>query len=175
MIKTPTVLHFKFTPAGPIPNNPQLPLIVYKGVFQDLPETQRADTIEKQISQHGWKPAWRWGVYDFPHYHSTAHELLGVFRGRASLRLGHETGVTVVAEAGDVIVIPAGVGHQNLGSSDDFQVVGAYPDGQTADLIRAEKSDRAAAEQRIAKVPLPKADPILGSTGALVERWNLLG
>jgi len=167
------VLRFQFLPAGPVPNNPKLPLVVYKSVFQDVPDDARADTIEKHLRQHGWQPAWRWGVYDFPHYHSTAHELLGVFRGRASLRLGHETGVTLVVEAGDVIVIPAGVGHQNLGSSEDFQVVGAYPEGQSADLIRADKSDRALAEKNIQKVPLPKADPLTGSAGALVEHWKL--
>lgn len=167
------VLHFQFTPAGPIPNNPRLPLVVYKGVFKDLPADERADLVEKQIRQHGWQPAWRWGVYDFPHYHSTAHEFLGVFRGRASLRFGHDSGVTLVVEAGDAVVIPAGVGHQNLGSSDDFQVVGAYPDGQSPDLIRADKSDRAAAEKRIAQVKLPTSDPISGAAGALVEQWKL--
>lgn len=173
MVPTPNVLHFQFLPAGPVPNHPTLPLVVYKAVFKDTPDSTRADAIEHQLKQHGWQPAWRWGVYDFAHYHSTAHEFLGVFRGRASLRLGHETGITLVVEAGDAIVIPAGVGHQNLGSSEDFQVVGAYPDGQSADLIRADKSDRAAAEKNIQKVPLPKADPISGSTGALVEHWKL--
>ena len=173
MTTTPNVLHFQFPPSGSVPNNPQLPLVVYKAAFKDVSEAERADVIEKQIRQHAWRPAWRWGVYDFTHYHSTAHELLGVFRGRASLRLGHEAGVTLVVEAGDVIIIPAGVGHQNLGSSEDFQVVGAYPDGQTADLIRADKGDRIAAEKNIKQVRLPKADPISGAGGALVEQWKL--
>lgn len=173
MTISPEVLHFNFLPAGTVPNNPLLPLVVYKGVFRDVPEDARADVIEKQVKQHRWQPAWRWGVYDFAHYHSTAHELLGVFKGRASLRLGHETGVTLVVEAGDVVVIPAGVGHQNLGSSADFQVVGAYPEGQSADLIRADKSDRTAAEKNIKQVPLPKQDPLSGKAGALVEQWKL--
>lgn len=169
----PSVLHFQFNPAGSIPNNPRLPVLVYKGAFGQVPDPKRAETIEKHIVQHGWQPAWRWGVYDFAHYHSTAHEFLGVFRGRASLRLGHDSGITLVVEAGDVLVLPAGTGHQNLGSSDDFEVVGAYPNGQHADLIRAEQSDRLGAEQRIAKVPLPAGDPISGRTGALVQYWKL--
>ncbi len=168
-----TVLRFQLKPSGPIPNNPTLPLIVYKGVFNGVRESDRADVIERQVSAHGWIPAWRWGVYDFAHYHSTAHELLGVFRGSASLRLGYADGVTLAVEAGDVLVIPAGVAHQNLGSSPDFEVVGAYPEGQTADLIHADQSDRAASERRVAKVPLPKADPLSGPAGALVEHWHL--
>lgn len=168
------VLHFAFKPAGAVPNNPLLPLVVYKGVFLDVGQSERADLIEKQIQRHGWVPAWRYGVYDFAHYHSTAHELLGVYRGKASLRLGHESGITLVVEAGDVLALPAGTGHQNLGSSEDFHVVGAYPDGQKADLIKATESDPEASRKRIAQVPLPRADPVTGTGGPLVELWHLL-
>lgn len=169
------VLHFLFSASGPVPNNPKLPLVVYKGAFRQVDERKRADAIEEAIARHHWKPAWRWGVYDFAHYHSTAHEFLGVFRGKASIRLGHDAGITLVVEAGDVLVLPAGTGHQNLGSSEDFQVVGGYPEGQSADLIRADKSDPDASRKRIAAVPLPKADPVQGTKGALVELWGIPG
>lgn len=173
MSPTPNVLQFLLQPAGTVPNHPSLPLIVYKGAFLDVGEANRAEVIERQIAQFGWVPAWRYGVYDFAHYHSTAHEFLGVYRGKASLRLGHDSGVTLVVEKGDVLVLPAGTGHQNLGSSDDFHVVGAYPEGQKADLIRADSSDPLAASKRIIQVPLPRADPVSGKRGALAELWKL--
>jgi uncharacterized protein YjlB len=113
-------------------------------------------------------------VYPFPHYHSTAHEVLGVYRGHARLRLGHSTGVEIIAETGDVIVIPAGVGHQNLGASEDFHVVGGYPDGQSADLLRGNKGERPQADRNIEAVPLPIGDPVNGPSGPLTDAWKVI-
>jgi uncharacterized protein YjlB len=170
------ILTFRFKESGGFPNNPVLPVLVYKQAHSiptgTTPEAT-ARWYESTWPLHGWRAAWRWGVYDFAHYHSTAHEILGVFRGRASLRLGHDAGATLVAEAGDMLVLPAGTTHQNLGSSDDFQVVGGYPEGQTADLLRGKPGERPASDARIASVPLPKADPINGRTGALAKAWKL--
>ena len=53
------------------------------------------------------------------------------------MRLGGEHGRDFIVEAGDVVVIPAGVGHKNLGATRQFGVVGAYPDGRPCDLLRA--------------------------------------
>ena len=129
--------------------------------------------LESEWPKHGWRAAWRYGVYAFPHYHSTAHEILGVYRGHATLRLGHTAGVTVLAEAGDVIVLPAGTGHENLGASKDFHVVGGYPHGQSPDLLRGRKGERPAADQRIARVPLPQSDPLQGVDGPMVKAWKI--
>jgi uncharacterized protein YjlB len=68
-------------------------------------------------------------------------------------------------------VIPAGVGHQNLGSSADFLLVGAYPRGQRWDLCRGLAGERPQVLHNIARVPLPAADPVYGAKGPLVERW----
>lgn len=168
------VLTFRFGDADEIPNNPRLPVLIYKHAVQS--EGGDAEAIarffEETWPQHGWSAAWRWGVYDFPHYHSTAHEVLGVYRGHASLRLGHRSGATLVVQAGDVIVLPAGTGHQNLGASSDFHVVGGYPLGQEPDLLRGERSERPAADRRIASVPLPTGDPLSGEAGALMREWK---
>jgi uncharacterized protein YjlB len=166
------VRHFLFADTAAIPNNPRLPLVIYVAAFAAGEPDSLARTMEDRFEQHGWPPAWRWGVYDFPHYHSTAHELLGVFRGTARLRLGHDAGREFQVSAGDVIVIPAGVGHHNLGSSADFQVVGAYPTGQKANLLRGEPGERPAADRAIAQVPLPKSDP-LTRDGPLTSWWRL--
>jgi uncharacterized protein YjlB len=69
------------------------------------------------------------------------------------VRFGGTAGLVLTVRAGDVVVIPAGVGHQNLGASSDFLVVGAYPAGQRSDLCRGEPEERLQAEANIAKVP----------------------
>lgn len=166
------VMKFQFEDAGDIPNNPHLPLVVFKRAVS-LRGDDPASLFEALFPRGGWYAAWRYGVYPFAHYHSTAHEVLGCYRGSASLRLGHSKGVTLVVEAGDVVMIPAGVGHQNLGSSSDFHVVGGYPDGQSADLLRGQRGERPAADENIARVRLPAGDPIFGRDGPLREHWSL--
>jgi uncharacterized protein YjlB len=163
-----------FADAGDIPNNPRLPLLIYKAVIPAGGE-ELADAIEDLYARNEWWAAWRYGVYPFPHYHSTAHEVLGVYRGNAMIRLGHSVGISAHVEAGDVVVIPAGVGHQNLGASPDFHVVGGYPVGQQPDLLRGNPRERPAADDRIAAVPLPKKDPVHGASGLLVALWNIRG
>jgi uncharacterized protein YjlB len=152
-----------------IPNNPELPLLVYPGALpasDDLPSE-----CEALFRENGWEGAWRDGVFSYHYYHSTAHEVLGIVRGSARLIFGGESGVTVKVEAGDVAVIPAGVGHCNSGSSDDFLVVGAYPRGQSWDLRTGEPGERAEVLENIRRLPLPKVDPIFGDEGPLAEYW----
>ena len=161
----------QFSDGGEIPNNPRLPLLIYKAAVAARGE-EAAEQIEALYANNEWRAAWRYGVYPFPHYHSTAHEVLGVYRGHALIRLGHTVGISAHVEAGDLIVIPAGVGHQNLGSSPDFHVVGGYPIGQSADLLRGNPGERPAADDRIFAVPLPKADPVEGGNGPLVKLWG---
>ena len=174
MSHSPEALTFLFKDAGNIPNNPRLPALVCKHVAPALMDADAiARWLETEWPKHGWRAAWRWGVYDFPHYHSTAHEVLGVYRGHASIRLGDSVGVTIIAEKGDVLILPAGTAHQNLGASSDFHVVGGYPNGQSADLLRGSKGERPAADERIARVALPGGDPIAGTTGPLMEHWKI--
>ncbi len=145
----------RFPDVGPIPNNPRLPALYYKTAIP-LGADPPAD-IERVFRENGWPPQWRYGIYPFHHYHSTAHEALGVVRGSAQVKLGGESGETFEFAPGDVAVLPAGTGHRCLASSADFLVVGAYPPGQKWDLIRADEPEKkAAAVKRIARVPLPE-------------------
>jgi uncharacterized protein YjlB len=157
-----------FPDAGTIPNNPVLPLLFYPAAGSSDPEV-----VEALFHRHGWPPAWRYGIYSYAHYHSTAHEVLGVYRGTAKIRLGHTSGDIFEVKAGDVIVIPAGVAHENLDSSPDFHVVGAYPPGQEADMLRGYPGERPDADERIAKVPLPESDPVFGDDGPLTQLWKM--
>lgn len=156
---------------GTIPNNPRLPLLVYRRAI-DPDTSDPAAAFEELFTRHGWPAAWRNGIYPFPHFHSIAHEALGIARGRAKVRFGGETGITAEVEAGDAVLIPAGVGHQNLGSSPDLLVVGAYPKGQKMDLCRGRPDERPAVLERIATVPLPTLDPVQGPNGAVAREWR---
>lgn len=174
MAEDAEVLTFFFGDAGGIPNHPALPVLVYRRVGSTAQDSEAlAAWFERTWAAHGWRPAWRYGVYDFAHYHSTAHEVLGVYRGHASLRLGDTVGVTLYVKAGDMLVLPAGTAHQNLGSSADFHVVGGYPDDQSADLLRGVPGERPEADQRILQVSRPNQDPLRGAHGALVKFWSV--
>lgn len=137
---------------GPIPNHPRFPVLIYRGV--DVGDAERL------LAEHGWGGAWRDGVFEFHHFHSTSHEVLTVVAGGATLELGGPQGEAFEVAEGDVLVLPAGTGHRRADARAGFTVVGAYPAGQEDyDLLR-EADD--AARERIAAVPPPAEDPVGG-------------
>ena len=154
-----------------IPNNPKLPLLIYQGAL-NLPEEDPASAIEHLLASNHWDGSWRNGIYNYHHYHSTAHEVLVVYRGTATVQLGGEKGITQIIRPGDALIIPAGVGHKNLGSSPHFAIVGAYPKGQDWDMCYGKPAERPKADQNIARVPLPKTDPLYGKDGPLLDHWS---
>jgi uncharacterized protein YjlB len=152
----------KFRDDGYIPNNPKLPLLYYRKAFRFSRKYDPAAVLEVVFNVHSWGKAWRNGIYDFVHYHSMIHEVLGIARGRAVLRLGGNKGKTVQVVAGDVIVVPAGVGHECLKPSHDFLVVGAYPPKGTYNECRGSFQERDKALSSIRRVAKPKQNPIFG-------------
>lgn len=167
--REPEILTYRFEDDGRIPNNPRLPLLVYKRVLPG----GGAEGFEDLFRGNGWGGVWRDGIFGYHHYHSTAHEVLGVARGSARVTFGGEGGVTLEVEEGDAVVIPAGVGHCNRGAGRDLLVVGAYPEGQSWDLCTGEPGERPRVLENIRQVSLPGRDPIFGEGGPLLERWRV--
>lgn len=159
-------------PAGPFPGSPH-PARVYRGVLDARAgqgaerasasgASARAAAFEALFADHGWPPAWRAGLYEVHHYHSSAHEVLGIYSGWVKARLGGPDGVSVTLRAGDAVLIPAGVAHCNEGQSPDFCAVGAYPRGTHPDMRHGRESERASDLARCSALPAPP-DPVFGA------------
>jgi uncharacterized protein YjlB len=157
---------------GVFPNNALLPLLVYQKAV-NVPDRNAASIIIEFLETNGWINAWEGGVYDFDHYHSTAHEVLVVIKGSARIQFGGPAGVALLVESGDAVVIPAGVAHKAIDLYDEFTCIGAYPTGQDYDLRKGSAEEREQSLQNIKAVPLPTADPIYGTEGPLVNNWKL--
>jgi uncharacterized protein YjlB len=161
---------FRLGPRDWVPNNGRLPVILYRDVLDGRDDGDRlADTFEAMFKRNGWPPKWRNGIFDYHHFHSSAHEVLGIAAGTADVIVGGPGGRVVHLEAGDVILLPAGTGHCLESSSGALCVVGAYPPGQQWDIRRdaLTEKERSAMEA----LPFPHSDPVLGTKGPLMENW----
>jgi uncharacterized protein YjlB len=147
-------------------------VLIYRGAFRAPKRSDPATVIERVFAMNRWSRPWHDGVYGYHHYHSTAHEALGCFAGHARLQIGGPTGPEVELGSGDVIVLPAGVSHKSLEASDDFSVVGSYAGGRSYDMKYGHADERPDADERIAQVPLPEADPVYGRDGPLRHYWG---
>ena len=155
---------------GSFPIIPRWPLIIYKGVARLTPGLDPAAVFEDLFESHGWGSSWRDGIYDYAHYHSRIHEVLGIARGSGQVRLGGANGRILTLNAGDVAILPAGTGHQRIKASADFLVVGAYPASGAYDECKSEE-DRKTAIPSIDRVARPRQDPVYGKDGPLMQVW----
>jgi len=152
------ILHEK----GWVPNNERLPVLLYRGAVR-AEGKPAAERFEQLFADHGWPPQWRDTIFDYHHYHSAAHEALGVFAGFATLMLGGPDGRVVEVQAGDALVLPVGTGHCRIPGSDDFEVVGAYPRGMEWDICT--EAPDSEARTRMRNLPYPGNDPVTGRPG----------
>lgn len=163
---------FRFTDDGAIPNNPILPMLLFPQVIDLDPFADPAAPLEVLFEAHGWGDGWRNGIYDYVHYHARIHEVLGIACGRARVRFGGDHGTAIVVTAGDVVVLPAGTGHQCLTASRDFLVVGAYPPDGSYDECRGNAHEHERALRSVPEVPMPEQDPVFGQDGPLRRVWG---
>jgi uncharacterized protein YjlB len=165
---------FRFEDDGVVPNHPRWPLVIYRNAVK-LPTTlDSAAVFEELFAQNGWGDSWRDSVYDYLHYHSRIHEVMGVARGSAMVQFGGKQGRKITIKRGDVVMLPSGTGHECLSASDDFLVVGAYPAAGHYDVLRTSREEHAKAVKTVPKVPPPRRDPIYGKGGVLLRLWRRL-
>lgn len=163
------VTAFHFEEHGTVPNNPRLPVLFYVAAFP-AEAADMATLMEERFEGNGWPPQWRSGIYDFQHYHTEGHEALGIAAGKATLLLGGERGREIEVAAGDVVLLPAGTGHRCLRASQDLLVIGAYPPGQSGDIVRTEAT--APIRRAIARLAFPASDPVAGYDGPVSYHWS---
>jgi uncharacterized protein YjlB len=162
----------RFRDDGQTPNNPRLPLVIYRQALQFDKAYDPAAVVEELFARHGWRKSWRDGVYDFLHFHTATHEVLGIAHGSVRVQFGGAKGRALTLRAGDVAVLPAGTGHRRIRASRDLVVVGAYPADGRYDEPRPEDVDPAQARVSIAKVKPPQQDPVYGRDGRLPALWK---
>jgi uncharacterized protein YjlB len=159
-----------FADDGIIPNHPRWPLVIHRAAVRFEKPFDPATIIDTLFAANGWGRSWRDSIYDFLHYHSQTHEVLGVARGDAVIEFGGIRGKRLTLRAGDVAVLPAGTGHRLIEASRNFLVVGAYPpDGTYDECTDTREADEA--RKRILKVKKPPRDPIHGK-GGLTVLWT---
>jgi uncharacterized protein YjlB len=163
---------FRFKDDGVIPNHPRWPFVLYRGALRFANSYDPAAVCEVLFESNGWGDSWRDGIYDYVHYHSRIHEVLGIAGGNAKVQFGGPRGRTLTLKAGDVAILPAGTGHQCLAASKDFLVVGAYPPSGTYDECRTSRQEHTRALTTIPKVGRPRKDPVYGKDGALLQVWR---
>lgn len=147
------------------------PVMIYHSAFDSQAD---AKAIESHLSSQGIvDPAWRYTMYSTTHFHSTTHEVLVASRGRAKLCFGGEENPgkrEVVMAKGDVIVVPAGVGHRLLEDLDGgFEMVGSYPrGGKQWDMCYGKRGEEEKV-QGIGRLQWFEKDPVYGDEGPVVQ------
>jgi uncharacterized protein YjlB len=161
-----------FKDDGSIPNNAHLPFLLYRGAVGLTGSADPAALLEELFHANDWGDSWRNGIYEYVHYHSRTHEVLGIARGHARVRFGGNDGKIIALRSGDVVILPAGTGHQRISASKQLLVVGAYPASGTYDECMPLPEHRERALKSIPKVPTPVKDPVYGKGGPLPELWR---
>lgn len=97
---------FRLKDDGIIPNHPRWPLVIYRSAIRLDDAFDPAAVFEELFERNGWGDSWRNGIYDYVHYHSRIHEVLGIARGQGKVQFGGLKGRTLGVKAGDVAILP---------------------------------------------------------------------
>lgn len=106
-------------------------------------------------------------MYSQTHYHSTTHEVLCIASGSAKCCFGGEENpdrVEPTLSAGDVVIVPAGVGHRLLEDYGGFQMVGSYPTGKNWDMCYGKPGEESKV-RAISDLGWFTKDPVYGQDG----------
>lgn len=164
---------FRFADDGETPNNPKWPLVIYRSPVDFGSGLDPAAIFEDLFALNEWDGSWRNGIYDFLHFHTKRHEVLGVARGNALVAFGGSKGVQLNLKTGDVAILPAGTGHRRIEAGNDLLVIGAYPHNSGAyDQPKPSEEDHRGALRHILEAGPPEADPVYGADGPLIALWR---
>jgi uncharacterized protein YjlB len=152
------------------PGNPYYPLLIYKKALADMNESLEA--IQDRLTQNNWRDSWLGRIYDFHHYHSKTHEVLVIISGDCQVQFGGDHGLIDTVDQDDVVIIPAGVAHKSLKTSNNFQCIGAYPLDVGCGINYGTVEEYPEAIEMIQQVKLPLKDPIFGINGLLFNYWK---
>ncbi|KAI5459341.1 hypothetical protein BGZ63DRAFT_491549 [Mariannaea sp. PMI_226] len=167
---------YRLTQTDFVPNS-RLPVIVYRNVLpRPLDETSTTQFLEK----NEWIKGGTWGAIQRHHFHPNTHECYGVFSGSSVLLLGvgptedESLGHQIQMEAGDVIVLPAGVSHCSKDFNNDYRYVGVYPKGSPRwkNEYGKVKDTCQMLREQAESISIPDHDPVLGQNGPLCELWS---
>lgn len=147
------------------------PLLIYRDAFPDSGSASRVEAHLKEVGVV--QPQWRYTMYKETHYHSTTHEVLCVASGAGKLCFGGEENpdkVETSVKQGDVIIIPAGVGHRLIEVEEGtFEMVGSYPVGSKEWDMCYGKHGEEAKVATIKKLAWFREDPVYGSEGPVLD------
>ncbi|KAL4809370.1 RmlC-like cupin domain-containing protein [Aspergillus unguis] len=142
------------------------PLMIYHQAFN-----ASSDDLSRHLDNIGEvSPSWVYTMYSQTHFHSTSHEVLGVVSGSARLCFGGEENpdrFEPTVAKGDLIIVPAGVGHRLLNEVRDapgpFEMVGAYPRGMSWDMCYGRQGEDSG--RNIGNLDWFQQDPLYGKDG----------
>jgi uncharacterized protein YjlB len=154
---------------GEFPNS-ILPVVLYRQALH-LPMFFASQSVKDLLLENGWGNNWRGGIFTYHHYHSNTHEVLAVIKGKTRLVLGGDGGEIVKIEKGDVIIIPAGVAHRNIGEETAVTCIAGYPGGTNYDMQLGRPGERPAADKRIEDLAFPSSGPVQGIKDPLLDIW----
>lgn len=109
----------RFSDDGIVPNNPRWPLILYRRALRFSTGFEPGTVIDSLFETNGRGRSWRDSIYDFVHYHSQVHEVLGVASGHALVEFGGVRGRRLRLAAGDVAICRQGSRRARISSSSE--------------------------------------------------------
>src|SRR6185437_13231847 len=91
-----------------------LPVMLFRSVLP-LRITNKLQKFRRAFRKSGWVGLWTDTVYDYTHFHSNAHEVLGIAKGSVKLLIGGVGRRRLRLKAGDMIIFLRARGTNVLG------------------------------------------------------------
>ncbi|MBM6614797.1 cupin domain-containing protein [Desemzia sp. RIT804] len=156
----------------PYPNS-SLPVLFYPEAVKELANSKNnGEEVQLFLEKNGYTNGWIGGIFTYHHFHSNTHEVLVCISGEAQVQLGGPDREIYPFKMGDALLLPAGVAHKLIKATDDFQIVGAYPEGKEPDMQKGDTNNYEEMKINISRLGIPEYDPIEKTQGGVFEYWD---